>query len=378
MELALDLAPACPHCARNGNDAACGRAEPTDGDLIQRVADGDRDAFGDLYQRYARPVFGLALRRLGDRGRAEDAVQETFASVWRSARTTGPSAARARLALRGRAERDRRPGPRAAREPPAEPADAPSDEAGPRAKRRAVDWVAWRVHRALEELPETERTVLELAYWGGLSQSEIADFLGIPLGTVKTRTRSGARPAGRPARREELRMSDAARFPRAGRRGRPAEERRAPRRAHDMLIARRPAARAPAGARRRADAVGARHDAVAFSPPRPLRPLLRSPPRSRSPRFGVGYLRRQRTERLPDEPVAVDARRRDGRASAGDADARSVGRRTTGRQLADGADRHGPRPAAQGRLVQLYLTKTASRSPRAARSTSHERRRRSG
>ena len=54
-----------------------------------------------------------------------------------------------------------------------------------------TDWLAWRVHRAFTELPETERNVLELAYWGGLSQSEIADFLGIPLGTVKTRTRSG-------------------------------------------------------------------------------------------------------------------------------------------------------------------------------------------
>ena len=54
-----------------------------------------------------------------------------------------------------------------------------------------TDWLAWRVHRAFGELPETERSVLELAYWGGLSQSEVANFLGIPLGTVKTRTRSG-------------------------------------------------------------------------------------------------------------------------------------------------------------------------------------------
>src|SRR3954466_4884288 len=59
----------------------------TDADLIQRAGDGDRTAFEALYRRFARPVFGLALRRLGDRMRAEDAVQETFAAIWRSART---------------------------------------------------------------------------------------------------------------------------------------------------------------------------------------------------------------------------------------------------------------------------------------------------
>src|SRR2546421_8232802 len=64
--------------------------EETDGELIVRTRDGDRGAFEALYRRYARPVFGLALRRLGDRGRAEDAVQETFASIWRSAATYKP------------------------------------------------------------------------------------------------------------------------------------------------------------------------------------------------------------------------------------------------------------------------------------------------
>src|SRR5205823_7746766 len=59
----------------------------SDGALLQRVAGGDARAFEELYHRYARPVFGLALRRLGDRMRAEDAVQETFAAIWRSART---------------------------------------------------------------------------------------------------------------------------------------------------------------------------------------------------------------------------------------------------------------------------------------------------
>ena len=79
---------------------------------------------------------------------------------------------------------------RARSETPVEtPTEAPETAAGP-AERAEAGWVSWRVHRALEELPERERTVLELAYWSGLSQSEIAEFLHIPLGTVKTRTRS--------------------------------------------------------------------------------------------------------------------------------------------------------------------------------------------
>ena len=62
----------------------------TDGELLQRVAGGDQGAFELLYRRFSRPVYGFALRRIGDRGRAEDAVQETFASVWRSARSYKP------------------------------------------------------------------------------------------------------------------------------------------------------------------------------------------------------------------------------------------------------------------------------------------------
>jgi RNA polymerase sigma-70 factor, ECF subfamily len=175
-----------------------------DGDLILRVGSGDRPAFEVLYRRYARSVFGLALRRLGDRGRAEDAVQETFASIWRSAPSYRPergpggpwiyAVARNAIVDRGRARH----------EPPVEtPIDAPEPGQGP-PERAEAGWVAWRIHRALEELPERERTVVELAYWSGLSQSEIAEFQGIPLGTVKTRTRSALSRLAQELGEEEL------------------------------------------------------------------------------------------------------------------------------------------------------------------------------
>jgi RNA polymerase sigma-70 factor (ECF subfamily) len=165
------------------------RREPTDGELIERVARGDRAAFEELYRRYARAVLGLSLRRIGDRGRAEDAAQDAFVAIWRSARTydrgRGPGApwlyAVARNAITD--------GLRRTPEQTAELQDGPAGDPDP-SERAQEAWTAWRVHRALEVLPEHERPLIELAYWRGLSQSEIADSLGIPLGTVKTRTRS--------------------------------------------------------------------------------------------------------------------------------------------------------------------------------------------
>jgi RNA polymerase sigma-70 factor (ECF subfamily) len=175
----------------------------TDGELIRLTGDGDRGAFEVLYRRYSRPVFGLALRRLGDRGKAEDAVQETFTSIWRAARSyrpeRGPGApwlyAVARNAIIDRS--------RARSEPPAEAPDEASPEAGP-LERVEAGWTAWRVHRALEELSPNERSVIELAYWSGLSQSEVAEYLGIPLGTVKTRTRAALAHLADQLEKEEL------------------------------------------------------------------------------------------------------------------------------------------------------------------------------
>jgi RNA polymerase sigma-70 factor, ECF subfamily len=165
------------------------RGEPSDGELIERIADGDRPAFEELYRRYARPILGLALRRLGDRGRAEDASQEAFVAIWRSARTYDPSRGNGAPWLYAVARNAITDGLRRTPEPAADVPDGPSG--GPDPSAEAEDaWRAWRVHRALETLPPNERTVIEVAYWRGLSQSEIAELLGIPLGTVKTRTRT--------------------------------------------------------------------------------------------------------------------------------------------------------------------------------------------
>jgi RNA polymerase sigma-70 factor (ECF subfamily) len=163
----------------------------SDADLIVRIGRGDRAAFEELYRRFARPVLGLALRLLGDHGRAEDAAQETFAAVWRSARSFRPergsgsawlyAVARHAIIDRARQRVDI---------VVEETQDEEVTEAGP-AEAAEAAWLSWQVHAALGRLPERERVVLELAYWSGLSQSEVASYLDVPLGTVKTRTRAG-------------------------------------------------------------------------------------------------------------------------------------------------------------------------------------------
>jgi RNA polymerase sigma-70 factor (ECF subfamily) len=163
----------------------------SDSDLLVKVGRGDRAAFEELYGRFARPVLGLALRMLGDHGRAEDAAQETFAAVWRSAKTFRPergsgsawlfAVARHAIVDRARQRVDHLVD---------EPIERASGEAGPDEVAEQT-WLSWRVQTALGRLPERERTVLELAYFSELSQSEVASYLDVPLGTVKTRTRAG-------------------------------------------------------------------------------------------------------------------------------------------------------------------------------------------
>jgi RNA polymerase sigma-70 factor, ECF subfamily len=188
MEIALDVPQ--PRLRAVPSESVPPDDSASDAELLRRVAERDREAFETLYGRYVRSVFGLALRRLGDRGHAEDAVQEAFTAVWRSASTYRPERGAAggwvyTVARNAIVDRLRRNGLALDAELP----ELASPERGP-AQRAEDSDVAWRVHRALEDLQPREREVIELAYWSGMSQSEVAEYLHLPLGTVKTRTRS--------------------------------------------------------------------------------------------------------------------------------------------------------------------------------------------
>jgi RNA polymerase sigma-70 factor, ECF subfamily len=155
--------------------------------LLALVASGNRDEpLVELYRRYSRRVYGLGLRLLGDRGLAEELVQETFVRLWRSASRFDPGRASVRtfvfmLARRAAVDlwrRRSRHGQPSAREPEALVDDEAFD---------AV-LVALDVRDALDELNPKHREVLELHYRGDLTQQQISERLQVPLGTVKTRT----------------------------------------------------------------------------------------------------------------------------------------------------------------------------------------------
>src|SRR5947207_1021289 len=172
MELALN-SPARLRAVPEAGKTAEPSAEESDSDLLVRVAERDRIAFDMLYHRYVRSIFGLALRRLRDRQRAEDAVQETFAAVWRSAASYRPergAAAAWLYAVARNAVVDRM---RARVEPPAEAPDTASPEPGPPDRAEAGPTLAMtlvrprlRVHRRTLLLAAAI-VVLLLAFVGG-------------------------------------------------------------------------------------------------------------------------------------------------------------------------------------------------------------------
>jgi RNA polymerase sigma-70 factor, ECF subfamily len=174
--------------------AAIGRdlAHLSDEAVVALVARGEDSALGELYDRFGRVAYGLALRVLRDPTLAEDAVQDAFVDVWRSARRFLPERAKAgtwiltfvhrRAVDVVRREQRRRTEP--ATEQAASLGEAADEEVWLRLERE-------RVQRALRALPDQQREALELAYYGGFTQSELADRLGQPLGTIKSRMFSG-------------------------------------------------------------------------------------------------------------------------------------------------------------------------------------------
>jgi RNA polymerase sigma-70 factor, ECF subfamily len=165
---------------------------------LARAAGGDGTALAALYDRHARGVYSIALRVVGDEADAEDVVQDVFAQVWRQAGRYDPSrgtvAAWLLTMARTRAI-DRLRARRARPDSSAAPADdvwaTRAASAADPADALTAERDAQRVRDALHELPMLQRLAIELAYFEGLTQSQIAERLGEPLGTVKTRIRLG-------------------------------------------------------------------------------------------------------------------------------------------------------------------------------------------
>jgi RNA polymerase sigma factor (sigma-70 family) len=169
-------------------------AHLSDEALVALVARGDENALGELYDRIGRIAFGLAVRILRDEQLAEDAVQEGFLAVWRSAAGFRADRAKARTWILTLVHRRAVDLVRREERRRAEPL---SDDAASVPSGQPTDEAAWlrfereRVQAALRQLPDVQREAIELAYYGGFSQSELAERLGVPLGTIKSRMFAG-------------------------------------------------------------------------------------------------------------------------------------------------------------------------------------------
>jgi RNA polymerase sigma-70 factor (ECF subfamily) len=165
--------------------------EGEDARWVAAAAQGDREALGRLYDRYAPGLTALGLRVLGERREAEDVVHDVFLEVWRHAGEYDlrRGSVRAWLFMRMRSRAlDRRKSAGFSRRVSLD-ADGLGEEAGDEDPRLAPDRAG--VRRALLALPPEQREVIELAYFAGLSSTEVAEKLEIPVGTVKSRAAAG-------------------------------------------------------------------------------------------------------------------------------------------------------------------------------------------
>jgi RNA polymerase sigma-70 factor, ECF subfamily len=163
-------------------------AHLSDEALVALAARSEQAALAELYDRYGRPAYGLAVRIVRDERLAEDAVQEAFLSVWRTAARFVPERGKASTWILTHVHRRAVDLVRREERRRADTLEGTAEPGG-----GAVDEEAWlrlqreRVQDALRQLPDQQREAIELAYYGGFTQSELAERLGQPLGTIKSR-----------------------------------------------------------------------------------------------------------------------------------------------------------------------------------------------
>lgn len=178
-----------------GLDVGSGEPYPADRAILDRVAAGDQSALAALYDRHGRSVYSLACRIVTDRADAEDVVQDVFTQAWRQASRYDHRRATVAgwLLMMTRARAIDRVRARSARPATSSAADTSLPELpdpGPGIEAEAITTQsAERLRQALGELPDAQRRAIELAYYEGLTQADIAETMKEPLGTVKTRMR---------------------------------------------------------------------------------------------------------------------------------------------------------------------------------------------
>ena len=169
-------------------------AHLSDEALVAVVARGDDTALAELYDRVGRVAYGLAFRVLRDDRLAEDAVQEAFLAVWRTAGAFRAERAKASTWILTLVHRRAVDLVRREERRRADPLDDAALDVSTGDSAEDVAWLGFerdRVRGALKQLPDTQREAIELAYYGGYSQSELAERLGLPLGTIKSRMFTG-------------------------------------------------------------------------------------------------------------------------------------------------------------------------------------------
>ena len=169
-------------------------AHLSDEALVALVARGDEPALAELYDRVGRIAYGLAFRVLRDDRLAEDAVQEAFLGVWRTAAGFRPERAKASTWILTLVHRRAVDLVRREERRRADPLDEATVDLATSESAEDTAWLGFereRVQAGLQQLPHAQREAIELAYYGGFSQSELSERLGVPLGTIKSRMFAG-------------------------------------------------------------------------------------------------------------------------------------------------------------------------------------------